>query len=169
LAQKHDIELLRSTLKDRIMCFLDIPKYQLDKSTSFFSIKSFNKKAILIPPDSKIHQFYFINNGFVLILNIAEEKEIISDFIEPNSFFINGYMLFIGLPNLNYNTVLKTTQCLVADYNVIENLSVKNLPIKHLSRKITESYYTSYLITNYNKLFLLADERFDIFTNNIAA
>ena len=163
MAQIKDIELLRETLKNVIKYYTDIPEYQLDEFAACFSYKSFKKNEVIIPPDSKHHNFYFILKGLIRIYYLAEGKEIISDFKEPNSFFINGYTLFTGLPNIDYHTALETTECLVADYNAIENLSAKYHPIEHLGRKMVESYYASYLITNYNKLFLSADERFDIF------
>ena len=169
MAQIKDIESLRNTLKNVIKYFTDIPEYQLDELAVCFSYKTFKKNEVIISPDSKHHNLYFILNGLVSIYYLAEGKEIISDFKEPNSFFINGYTLFTGLPNIDYHIALETTECLVADYNAIENLSTKYHSIEHLGRKMVESYYASFLITNYNKLFLSADERFDIFTNNIAA
>ena len=145
------------------MCYTDIPKYQLDEFADCFSFKSFKKNEVIIQPNCAYNKFYFILNGLVRIYYIAEEKQIISDFKEPNSFFVNGYTLFTGLPNIDFHEALEKTDCLVADYDAIENLSAKYHPIEHLGRKMVESYYASYLITNYNKLFLSADERFDIF------
>lgn len=45
----------------------------------------------------------------------------------------------------------------------LELLSSKYHEIEYLGRKIVEKYYAIFLISNYNKLFLSADERYDVF------
>lgn len=145
------------------MYFTDIPKYQLEEFVSLFTYESFKKNEIIIPPNTFNNKFYFMLSGLVRIYYVAEDKEITSDFKEPNSFFVNGYTLFTGLPNIDFHETLEDTECLSADYDEIEQLSKKYHPIEHLGRKMVESYYAEYLKTNYNRLFLSADERFDIF------
>lgn len=145
------------------MCFADIPNNQLNEFVALFSYKSFKKEEVIIAPKDVNNKFYFILDGLVRIYYIAEEKEITADFKENNSFFVNGYTLFTGLPNIDYYIALEKTECLVADYSAIENLSRKQHAITHLGRKMVESYYASYLKANFNRLFLSADERFDIF------
>ena len=48
-------------------------------------------------------------------------------------------------------------------------MSSKYHEIEYLGRKIVEKYYATFLISNYNKLFLSADERYDVFIRERAA
>ena len=82
---------------------------------------------------------------------------------------MNGYTLFTGLPNIDYYETLEDTVCMSADYEAIEYLSKKYHSIEHLGRKMVEKYYASFLIENYNKLFLSAEERYDVFVKERAS
>ena len=99
----------------------------------------------------------------------VSDKEITSDFKESNSFFLNGYTLFTKLPNIDYHEALEDTVCLAADYEAIEHLSLKYHSIEHLGRKMVEAYYAAFLKTNFNMLFLSAEERYDVFVKERAA
>lgn len=160
----NDINTYRTVLKNTILLYTDIPNNQLDEFVNLFTFVKFPKHSIIISPNNSNHKFYYILNGLVRIYYKAEDKEITSDFKEPNSFFVNGYTLFTGLPNIDYHEALEDTYCLAANYTDIEKLSDKYHSIEHLGRKMVESYYSEYLKTNYNKLFLSADERYEIFT-----
>jgi len=86
-----------------------------------------------------------------------------------NTLFANGFTLFTNLPNIDYYVALEDVVCLVAESNEIEVLASKYHSIEHLNRKIVEAYYASYLITNYNSLFLSAEERYSVFVRDRAA
>ncbi len=166
----HNIELYKKTLKHILMHFNKVPEEQIDEFVDLFSLESYKKKAIIIPPNNvHHHQFFFIVKGIVRIYYEAEGKEITSDFKETNSFFVNGYTLFTGYPNIDFHQALDDTICLVANYNDIESLSKKYHAIEHLGRKMVENYYAIYLKANYNKLFLSAEERYNVFVNERAS
>ena len=165
----HDIELYRNRLRNLITYFADIPAFQMDEFLSVFALEKYPKKSVIIPPASENNKLYFIISGLVRIYYQAEGKEITSDFKEENSFFTNGYTLFTKLPNIDYHVALEDTVCLAADYKSIELLSSKYHEIEYLGRKIVEKYYSTFLISNYNKLFLSADERYDVFIRERAA
>lgn len=166
----HDIESYRNTLRSILNYFADIPKDQLYEFVGIFSLEVFNKKAIIIAPNKlKDNKFYFIVDGLIRIYYKAEEKEITSDFKESNTFFVNGYTLFTKLPNIDYYEALEDTICLAADYEAIEYLSQKYHAIEHLGRKMIEAYYAAFLKTNFNKLFLSAEERYDVFVKERTA
>ncbi len=160
----HDIELYRDRLKNILLYFTDIPVQPLMELTGAFSLEVFKKKSNIISPNNlKNNKFYFIISGLVRIYYVAEGKEITLDFKEPNSFFVNGYTLFTGLPNVDYHEALEDTLCMSAAYETIEYLSNKYHSIEHLGRKMVEAYYAQFLKANYNKLFLSAEERYDVF------
>ena len=166
----QNIELYKSTLKQILLYFSDVPNAQIDEFVSLFSLETFPKKSVIIEPNNvKGQKFYFVVKGLLRIYYEAEGKEIISDFKESNSFFVNGYTLFTGLPNIDIFETLEETICLVAEYSEIERLSKKYHPIEHLGRKMVENYYAAYLKTNYNKLFLSAEERYAVFTKERAS
>ena len=165
----HDIESYRNTLRSILTYFGNIPVDQLNEFVGIFSLEIFKKKAFIITPNQlKNNKFYFILNGLVRIYYKAEEKEITSDFKESNSFFVNGYTLFTKLPNIDYYEALEDTICLAADYEAIEYLSLKYHSIEHLGRKMVEVYYAAFLKSNFNKLFLSAEERYDVFVRDRA-
>lgn len=159
----HDIESYRNRLRGFLSYFADIPSNQMDEFLSVFSLEVHPKKSVIIPPNTLKNKLYFIVSGLVRIYYMAEEKEITSDFKEENSLFTNGYTLFTKLPNIDYHVALENTICLAADYDSIEYLSAKYHPVERLGRKMVERYYASFLMTNYNKLFLSAEDRYDVF------
>ena len=165
----HDLESYRNRLGEVITHFSELPASQLDVFLSHFVLEIFPKKSVIISPNSKDNKLYFIVSGLVRIYYSAEEKEITSDFKEENSFFINGYTLFTKLPNIDYHVAMENTICLAADYEIIESLSKKYHPIEHLGRKMVEAYYASFLLENFNRLFLSAEERYDVFMKERAA
>ncbi|MEZ5054210.1 MAG: hypothetical protein R2807_05505 [Chitinophagales bacterium] len=96
--------------------------------------------------------------GLVRCFYHVVDKEITLDFKEEETLFVNGYTLFTRRPNIDYYVAIEDTVCLSADYNTLEMLSNKYHSIEHLNRKIVEAYYASYLITNFNILFLSAEK-----------
>ncbi len=160
----NDIEFHRNTLRNIISQFADIPQSQLDEFLNLFYLEFYPKKSIIIAPNNIIgNKCYFIIKGLVRIYYMANEKEITSDFKEDSTFFINGYTLFTGIPNIDYYEALEDTFCLAADYESIDKLAKKYHPIEHLGRKMIEFYYASLLKSNYNSLFLSAEERYTVF------
>lgn len=166
---RTDIEAALKTLREIFQHFTVIPEVQMDEFMGLFSVAAYPKKSVIIPPATKDGKLYFIISGLVRIYYEAEGKEITSDFKEEHTFFTNGYTHFTGLPNIDYHVAIEDTICLVAENEKIEQLMAKYHAIEHLGRKIVEKYYTTYMKANYNKLFLSADERYDVFVRERAA
>jgi len=166
----HDIEVYKNTLKIILMHFSNVPEIQINEFVGLFSMETFKKKSVIISPNNIVNnKFYFIAKGLVRIYYTNDNKEIISDFKEDNSFFMNGYTLFTGLPNIDYHEAMEDTVCLTAAYNDIEKLAKEYHALEHLGRKMVENYYAAYLKENYNKLFLSAEERYAVFVKERAS
>lgn len=159
----NNIVALRERLRDIIQHISPLPEQELTEFLQLFQIEKFPKKSVIISPGTTNNRLYFIIDGVVRIYYVAEGKEITYDFKEENSFFVNGYNLYTGLPNFDFHIAVSNVVTLVADYNKVEELSEKYHTIEHMGRKVVERYYAEFLIANYNKLFLSADERYDVF------
>lgn len=164
-----DLDASRNILSNVISHFTTIPKQQLEELIGIFNVEVFPKKSIIIAPDTKKNKMYFIVKGLVRIYYESNDKQITSDFKEEFSIFINGYTLFTKLPNIDSYVAMEDTVCLVADYEKIEELSSRYHAIEHLGRKMVESYYASFLKSNYNNLFLSAEDRYDVFVRERSA
>lgn len=160
----HNISLYREQLRNVLLHFVDIPVGHLEEFLNLFSVETFPNKSVIIGPDNVSgNKLYFLINGLVRIYYEAEGKEITYDFKEEHSFFVNGYYLYTGLPNFDYHVTMEPTVVLSADYQKLETLSSHYHSIEHMGRKVVERYYATFLKDNYNKLFLSAEERFDVF------
>ena len=153
-------ELYKKSLSDIFLQFSNIPISELEELVNLFSLQEFKKKSIIIAPN---------NTSDIKLFFVVGEREVTIDFKEENTLFANGFTLFTNLPNIDYYVALEDVVCLVAESNEIEVLASKYHSIEHLNRKIVEAYYASYLITNYNSLFLSAEERYSVFVRDRAA
>jgi CRP-like cAMP-binding protein len=161
---KHDIEVYRNILKDELKSISFVDDEQLNEFVSLFYLKEFKRKSIVILPKTEEKSLYFIISGLVRSYYIIDDKEIIADFIEEKSLFTNTYSIITGVPSIDYYEAMEDTVCLMADFQKLESLFQKNHSLERLARKIVEKYYSQFLIENYNKLFLSAEERLEIFT-----
>lgn len=165
----HDVSLYRETLRNVFLQYGELDKEIMHEFIDLFQPEIYPKNATIIAPNSTNHKLYFIASGLVRIYYEVGGKEITSDFKEEGTFFTNGYTLFTKLPNIDYHTALENTVCMAANYNYIEQLCKSFHTIEHLGRKMVEKYYTTFLKINYNKLFLSAEERYEVFTRERAA
>ncbi len=164
-----NIDVYKSTLKNVLSYFSDAPEYQVDEFVNLFTLAIFPKKKVIIPPGNQHNKLFFIIKGVVRIYYVAEGKEITSDFKEENSFFINGYTIFTGLPNFDIHETLEETICLEADYQALEDLARKYHRVENLARRMVEKHYADYLKHNFNMLFLSAEERYAVFMKDRAS
>ncbi len=159
----YNIEESRKVLKNVLSYLTPIPDQELNELASLFFLEVYPKKTCIISPYSTGIKFYFIQKGLIRIYYMADDREIMTDFMETNQFFLNGYTLFTGLPNIEYYTSVEETICLVADMAAIELLCIKYHSIAHLARKLVEKYYTDFMEVNNNRIFLSAEQRYEIF------
>lgn len=159
----HNIQEYKERVRWIISHAATLPEAQMNEFLDLFHLEIFPKKTTIIAPKTVQNKLYFIVSGLVRIGYEAEGKEIISDFKEENSFFLNGYYLYTGLPNFDYHVTMSPTVVLSADYAALEALSAQYHELEHMGRKLVELHYANFLISNYNQLFLSADERFDVF------
>jgi len=146
-----------------------LPDEQMNEFLNLFQLEVYPKNSIIITPKTTKNKLYFLVSGLVRIYYEAEGKEITSDIKEENSFFLNGYYLYTGLPNFDYHVTMSPTVVLSADYDALEALSDRSHEIEHMGRKLVELHYANFLISNYNQLFLSAEERFDVFQRERAS
>ncbi len=160
----YNIDLLRKRLSDKFLLFADIPMNELEELVNAFSLEEYKKRSVIIAPNNTTNiKVHYMVKGLVRCFYHVVDKEITLDFKEEETLFVNGYTLFTRRPNIDYYVAIEDTVCLSADYNTLEMLSNKYHSIEHLNRKIVEAYYASYLITNFNNLFLSAEEKYAVF------
>lgn len=160
----HDIFAYRERLRSVLLYFSPLPEDLMNELLNLFNIEVFPAKTIVFGPNTtENNKLYFVISGMVKVYYEAEGKSIVHDFKEENSFFLNGYYLYTKRPNFDYYETMKPTVLLTAEYDKIEALSANNHSVEHLARKVVEAYYASFLIRNYNNLYLSAEERFDVF------
>lgn len=165
----HDIEVYRNILKNEVKSISFVEDEQLNEFVSLFYLAEYHKKSTVILPKATEKRLYFIISGLVRCYYIIEDKEIIADFIEEKSLFTNTHSIITGIPSIDYYEAMEDTVCLVADFEKLESLFHKYHSLERLARKIVEKYYSQFLIENYNKLFLSAEERLEIFTKERGA
>lgn len=169
MSKNYDLDIYRNRLRDVFMFFAEIPKQEMDEFLDKFYLKVYPKKSLLISPGNKDLKGFFILKGLVWMYYIKKKRIITSDFREENSFFLNGYTTFTGLPNFDYFKALEETICLVIDWNDLENMLKKYHLLEHLGRKIVEWHYVESMRVSHNTLFLNADERYTVFMNERAS
>ena len=159
----HNIEMYRDKLRNMLLHFTPIPEPDLTECLSLFYVEYFKKKSVLISPNNTDLKGYFIVKGIVKIHYQIEDKYIISDFRDANSFFVNGYTTFAKLPNFDYFTAIENTTCLVVDWNQLENILAKYHSLEHLGRKIVEWHYSESMRVSFNSLYLSVEDRYKNF------
>lgn len=166
---KHTIAESRKTLKFILMQISDVPDYQMDEFLSHFTLQKYKKKEVIIAPNNTKLKGYFIISGLIRMYYIKENKEITSDFRIENSFFLNGYTKFTGLPNFDYFVALEETICLEIDWDLLEEVLRKYHSLEHLGRKIIELHYIESMRVSKNILYLSVEDRFKIFMEERAS
>jgi CRP-like cAMP-binding protein len=165
----HNISEYRERVRKIVQYTAVLPDEQMNEFLNLFQLEVFPKNAIIITPKTKKNKLYFLVSGLVRNYYEAEGKEITSDIKEENSFFLNGYYLYTGLLNFDSYVTMMPTVVLSADYDELEALSAKYHEVEHMGRKMVELHYANFLISNYNQLFLSAEERFDVFQRERAS
>ena len=174
-AIKYTVDTYRNILKNVLLTVADVPDNEITEFVNLFHLKKYKKKDIIIAPNKllkllfwNLHNYntneeikrYFI---FEEIYYIKGDKEITSDFRDENSFFLNGYTQFTGLPNFDYFIALEKTICLEIKWNELENILLKYHALEHLGRKILEMHYLESMRVSRNMLYLSVEERLKIF------
>ena len=162
-AIKYTVDTYRNILKNVLLTVADVPDNEITEFVNLFHLKKYKKKDIIIAPNNFDLKGYFIISGLVRIYYIKGDKEITSDFRDENSFFLNGYTQFTGLPNFDYFIALEKTICLEIKWNELENILLKYHALEHLGRKILEIHYLESMRVSRNMLYLSVEERLKIF------
>lgn len=165
----HNISEYRERIRRIVQYVAVLPDEQMNEFLSLFQLEVYPKNSVIINPKTTKNKLYFLVSGLVRIYYEAEGKEITSDIKEENTFFLNGYYLYTGLSNFDYHVSMTPTVVLSADYDELEALSAKYHEVEHMGRKMVELHYANFLISNYNQLFLSAEERLDVFQRERAS
>ncbi|MFN8283599.1 MAG: Crp/Fnr family transcriptional regulator [Chitinophagales bacterium] len=160
---KHTVETYRKSLKLVLLQIADVPEFQINEFVNLFELKKYKKKDVIIAPNNTDLKGYFIVKGLVRMYYIKGKKEITSDFREENSFFLNGYTQFTGLPNFDYFVALEKTTCLEIDWNELEKILKRYHALEHLGRLVIEMHYLESIRVSRNILYLSVDERYKVF------
>lgn len=158
-----NIEQFRQLLKEELRKISPAEDSVLDEFVSVFHVQEFPKKSKVIKAGITSASLFFVLKGLLRRYYIVNDREIIVDFVDESKLFTCTYSIITGHPNVEYYEALENTVCLVADYAEIDRIFRSNVQAERLARKIVEQYYTFFLIENYNKLYLTAEERYDIF------
>lgn len=166
MKKKLDIKECKELLYNVLKQYSNLEDVILHEMVANFELEVFPKNSVIIPKNCTNNKLFFVINGLVRIYYEAEGKEITYDFKEENSFFTNGYTIFTKLPNFDLHVAIEHTVCLSANYDKMEAIMEKYHQVEHLGRKMVELYYANYLIANYNKMFLSAVERYELFAKD---
>jgi CRP-like cAMP-binding protein len=163
LRKTANIEQYRQLLKEELGKIADVEDRLLDEFVAAFHIQEFSPKTMVIRAGVTSTNLYFVVKGLLRRYYVVNDREIIVDFIDERKLFTCTYSIITGITNAENYETLENTVCLVADHAEIERMFKTHHRAERLARKMVEQYYSFFLIESYNKLFLTAEERYDIF------
>ncbi|HQO90315.1 MAG TPA: Crp/Fnr family transcriptional regulator [Chitinophagales bacterium] len=167
---EKDITLYHSILAKELLQYTAVPEQDLQAFVSCFEFHEYKKKDIIIAPgNTDAFKIFFILKGITRIYYVLEDKEITVSFKMENNVVYNGFTIFSGVPNIDNHEALEDLQVLAANIDNLEPLLYKSHPLEHLARKIVEKNYSSFIRSNYNRMFLPAEERYDYFMREMSS